>query len=268
MKTTTDLELAAARATLYRFLALVASDPRAERCSVLEERSFQDLADAAAGFLRAEVGPAELGPGELGPAHLQLGALLDGIREPRELRVRDYDELFGLVLSKECPPYETEYCPQTFSVYRSQEIGDIAGFYRAFGLEPSRDPPERHDHIALELDFLAWLIGKEIRAVKKDEVDHATVCRDAQKRFFRDHLGWWASAFAFALRKKVDGIRHPDEIAQPACSFPGAFGSCLAALIGTERSVLEIEPPNQLVGPRPGQPDSLYDCSACTEGVS
>ena len=268
MNTTYDPSLAAARATIYRFLSLAASDPRASRWEELKNPDLQELAAAAAAFLGEEFQSTFLAPGELDPRRLNLAHLLEGIGESREQRVQEYDRVFGLVLSRECPPYETEYCLQTFSVYRSQVLGDVAGYYGAFGLEPSREDPERQDHIALQLEFMVWIINREIDAMEANQQERATICREAQEAFVRDHLAWWVPAFAFALRKKADGLRDEGGIQEPAQSFQGALGVALAAFIACERAELRIDPPKELLAPRPEQADSINDCGACAEGVS
>ena len=167
--TTIDHEIArlSAREHVLRFLSLAASDPAARRFEDFLDPDFQDLACAAARHLAADQAsqPAQLAPGEVSPENLDLAPLVEAANVPRPQLVEDYTQVFGLVVSKECPPYEVQYCPQTFSVFRSQHLADIAGFYHAFGVAPGRDAPERVDHLACELEFLAWLVAKERHAL-------------------------------------------------------------------------------------------------------
>ncbi len=68
----------------------------------------------------------------------------------------EYLRIFGHTISKECPPYETEY--GGMHIYqRTQELGDIAGFYKAFGVEVSDTIRERMDHISTQLEFMYFL---------------------------------------------------------------------------------------------------------------
>ncbi|MEE8342331.1 MAG: molecular chaperone TorD family protein, partial [Gammaproteobacteria bacterium] len=179
-----------ARLTVYQFLSLATSKPLSERWPRILEPDFQELARAAVEVIREDprACPDRLAPGEIALAALDLAPLISFLRQPKEDFSEEFDRVFGLLVSRECPPYETEYCPQTFSVYRSQHLADIAGFYRAFGLEPSCKSPERHDHIALELEFMAWLNTKTLYALEQGDKDNANLCRDTQMRFFRDHL--------------------------------------------------------------------------------
>ena len=191
-----------ARQYVYRFLSLAFSDPMSRRWPVIYDPQFQSAVIAAGAVLRDDVVAREVAPGELPPDQFNIELAISLLRPEQ---AAEYQQIFGLMVSKKCPPYETEYCPQTFSVYRSQQLADIAGFYRAFGLEPSLDMPERHDHIALELEFMSWLIAKEDYAFQSAE--KVATCIDAQRSFLKEHLAWWAPAFAQALRPRADRIK-------------------------------------------------------------
>lgn len=257
-----------ARLCLYYALSRVLADPASRRQLRSCERAVLEQLGAAAAFIAEEPSarPAALAPGELPPSVLAGLALADWFGQPPGTLAAQYERVFGLVSSKECPPYETDYCRQSFSVYRSQRMADVAGCYRAFGLQTSRELPERPDHLALELEFMAWLLVKERHALrgaaKAEEVEHAAVCRDAQRLFVREHLAWWVPAFALALRRKADGLRDARDLHEPPRSALGAVGAALAAFMAAERAVLGIEPPTELVGPSPDEePES--GCGGC-----
>jgi nitrate reductase assembly molybdenum cofactor insertion protein NarJ len=134
----------------------------------------QRLAVEAAALLREEAAcgtlpsaPEEslpappLGFGELPAAQLDLTPLLAELPATVEGLREEYNRVFGLVLARECPPYETEYLAVGETFFRSQQLADIAGFYQAFGLAMSHATPERPDHVALELEFMAFLVVEE-----------------------------------------------------------------------------------------------------------
>lgn len=260
-----------ARLTVYRFLSLATSKPQCSRWSRILDPDFQALVQAAVEVIQKDprAVPGRLAPGEIPVDMLQLAPLISFLRQPEQDFSEEFDRVFGLLVSRECPPYETEYCPQTFSVYRSHHLADIAGFYRAFGLEPSREFPERHDHIALELEFMAWLNTKTRYALEHGDEDNANLCRDAQVRFFRDHLAWWITAFALALRKKADGIRDERDLTLPPQSFQGAIGAFLAAFVPAERGILGIAPPIALIAIEESNNNESdrEDCETCAFGV-
>jgi DMSO reductase family type II enzyme chaperone len=123
---------------------------------------------------------------------------LDALRERHE-------ETFGHTISKQCPPYETEYSNMHL-FQQSDYLADLAGFYRAFGVEV-KEGTERLDHLAIQLEFLHLASFKEARALERGEDDAARVCREAQAAFIEEHLGRWAGVFAKRLeRKDQEGI--------------------------------------------------------------
>lgn len=89
-----------------------------------------------------------------------------------------YDKLFR---SSEVWLYGSEYKAKN-EFQRAQDLADINGFYRAFGVEPDRDRP---DALNIELEFMHYIILKETRA---QDPEKAFVCLDAQKKFFAEHL--------------------------------------------------------------------------------
>jgi TorA maturation chaperone TorD len=257
----------AARLGMYVWLASATADPASPSGCRIFDPFLQQVAGRASALLRdaPEAVPEVLSPGELHPQNLNIEDALHILDTHRQSLAAEYQRIFGLVSSKDCPPYETEYCPQTFSVYRSQQLADIAGFYLAFGIEPSRTCPERHDHISLELEFMAWLIAKEEHArsaSSRDGIEKSATCRDAQRRFFAEHLSWWVPAFARALRLKAEGNANdaPGDVA--ARTFHGCLARNLAAMIAVERALLRVPPPDELVAPRPTEEGAL-DCGAC-----
>lgn len=252
----------AAREQVLRLLALAASDPASKRFARVADADFLELARAAGDYLAAEHEgrDVELAPGEAPPRDLDLSSLVDALRARREQLEEDHVRVFGLVVSKECPPYEVQYCPQTFSVYRSQQLADIAGFYRAFGVEPGRDAPERADHIACEIEFQAWLVAKERHARSRsgdDWIERAELCLDAQARFAEEHFAWWVPAFASALRRRCTAL-------DPVPRMHLELARALASYVALEREVLGVPPPVTLARPRLEHAEAADSCSGCS----
>jgi len=112
-----------------------------------------------------------------------------------ELLQAEHRRVFGLTGSQ-C--YETEIgSPHEFR--QSQEMADLAGFYRAFGFNVGGAVRERHDHLAVELEFMYVLALKESYAASQNNPDYCEVSLDAQKKFLSDHLGKWMELFAKSL---------------------------------------------------------------------
>lgn len=113
-----------------------------------------------------------------------------------------YVTIFGHTLGQECPPYETQY-GGAHIFQQAHDLGDIAGFYRAFGLEVSDQAKERLDHIAIQLEFMAFLAYKEAYALSTDGREKAEICRQAQRKFLADHLGRWVPFFTKRLEAEA-----------------------------------------------------------------
>jgi TorA maturation chaperone TorD len=249
-----------ARECLYRFLAAALTDPRREPFGLALDPPSQLAAAAAADLLREEAlaAPVPLGFGELPPEALDLADVCAALaRPPDELRA-DYDRVFGLVYARECPPYETEYCPTAEPFYRAQQLADVAGFYRAFGLTGARALPERPDHVANELEFMAVLFLKDRLAADRagpEATDRTAVCAAARAAFFSEHLAWWVPSFTAGLRRKAgDGLY-------------AALGRALAALLPAERGRFGVKAPRAPVRPALiERPEEDAGCAGCAAG--
>ena len=120
----------------------------------------------------------------------------------QELR-DDHRRVFSNVISLDCPPYETLF-GNDHVFGQSYTMGDIAGYYNAFGLQLSQDIHERLDHLSVELEFIHYLAYKESYALLHDGKEKLQTVVDAEKKFVKEHLGRWVPLFAGMLRKKAD----------------------------------------------------------------
>lgn len=250
-----DQALDLACEVLYRFLAGLLARPESDewRAIVLDPAS-QALAARAAALVRDELirQPVPLGYGELPLEELHLAPLVAELLDPPRDPRAEFQRVFGLVLCRECPPYETEYQPNDDPFFRSQQMADVAGFYRAFGVHPGGGQHERPDHLALELEFAALLLRLEQQAdgLGADGVERAGLCRQAREAFLRDHLAWWVPSFSLALRHKAEtGVYEQ-------------LGRLLAAFLPVERWRLGIEAPAlPILQPRLAEPPE--ECAGC-----
>jgi TorA maturation chaperone TorD len=249
-----------AREALYRFLAAALADPQAGNWERLLQADSRRSACAAAGLLREEAAgvPVPLALGELPPAALTLEPLCAWLEGPENRLCEEYQRVFGLIAARECPPYETEYQPNTEPFFRTQQMADVAGFYRAFGLGHARSAADRPDHAALELEFMAYLLTKKRLARAGADGDpeaaaRAEVCDDAARSFFRDHLAWWLPAFAAGLRRRAGG------------GFFAELGRVLAAFVPSERRRLGVDTPSLPGPPQPREaPEEPAGCAGCS----
>jgi DMSO reductase family type II enzyme chaperone len=114
-----------------------------------------------------------------------------------------YVTCFGHTVRGECPMNEIEYGDiKADPLFQPHRLADLGAFYAAFGLEMTPDAVERQDHISIELEFMSVLAAKEAYALEHQLDDEQTViCRDAQKKFLREHLGRWTPAFTRRLAR-------------------------------------------------------------------
>ncbi len=113
---------------------------------------------------------------------------------------RSHQRLFPQIESQETPGYETAY--RGDEIFNHTAImADIAGFYRAFGLEVGGATRERPDHVTVELEYLAFIAFKE---AKSDDESQADICADAERLFLADHLGDWGPELGRRVERYTD----------------------------------------------------------------
>ncbi len=134
---------------------------------------------------------------------------------------------FSHILSLDCPPCETVYTAGEI-FQETEQLSDIAGFFRAFGMDIAAK--ERPDHISIELEFMHLVTCKEAIAQLHHGPEKARLCRVVQRKFMEDHLGAWGPQFARQLERQA----------------PAGYFRALARLIDTflsaENSYLRAKP--------------------------
>ena len=195
------LNSALTRAAIYEFFALAFAYP--------EEARIEQVRAAASECLRGEVSVPIL--------RLAVAA--------RELESESlepvYARLTTFTSSPDCPAFETAYFGSD-AQQQTQRMADIAGFYRAFGVDPA-DGGFRPDELSVELEFMAFLSRKEAYAEEHLGAPRVGQANRAQRLFLEDHLGRWAPVFASRFAARA-----------PAGHFYEVLGSTLAAWLGAE----------------------------------
>ncbi|MBI2060987.1 MAG: molecular chaperone TorD family protein [Nitrospirae bacterium] len=130
-------------------------------------------------------------------AHMhRMAGLLNGVGG-QDLRI-EHERLFGT--NPLCSPYETSYCPAR----KERILGDLAGFYRAFGLLPVAARPDMPDHICAEMEFMSVVLLKAAYGLRRGAREMSEVCLNAHQSFLADHVGRWYAAFADAAEERTD----------------------------------------------------------------
>ncbi|MGB7950645.1 MAG: molecular chaperone TorD family protein [Candidatus Binatia bacterium] len=238
-----DLDAAYCRAALYSALAIGFQAPTAENLARLLTAESRDALIDAASLLYPSGEPDLITVIETFPDFNQ--AYLTDVAS-------HHRELFGHTVRGPIPPYETEYGNEAL-FQLPHELGDLMGFYNAFGLTLKPARGERADHISCECEFLMFLALKESYALEQQNQEMLAETQKAEKLFLRDHLGRFVPTFASQLR------RHEDP------GFYGLLGELCLRFIAAECARLHVPSGAANLGLRPADDDRVP--MACGSGA-
>jgi putative dimethyl sulfoxide reductase chaperone len=242
-QTATIIDRAYCRAVVYSGLAIGFQAPTEKTLSrLLAENSRASLSGAA----------ATLYPSCKPDLVSLIEALPSGDNDYTTMLSSRYRGLFGHTARGPIPPYETEYGNEAL-FQQPQELGDLMGFYHAFGLTLKQGQRERADHVSCECEFLMFLALKEAYALEHDNREMLVEIRKAEKLFLRDHLARFLPTFAAKLDRED----------------PSGFYGLLAALclrfVAAECARLQVACGAANLGLRPA--DDSRAPMACGSGV-
>lgn len=191
--TSLEAERALCRSVLYKALSLGFLPPTSETTMQLgSQEAARTLATAAAALDPG--GEFNLCDTARALCRAQDADDVDALRDA-------YAILFGHTARGAVPPYETEYGKDA-PFLQPQELSDIGGFYRAFGLVLSETVHERVDHVCCECEFMSFLSLKTAYALEAEQQDLLEESRRAHKLFLRDHLATFAVTFGRRLARE------------------------------------------------------------------
>ena len=186
---TTHALLTANRENLYRFLG------RLYKIEV-----DQPLLDQ----MKSMVFPAEGGPDELVQGYRMLGDYLKspGL-DPLTDLAADYAKVFlgaGITEGDVAFPYESVYTsPERLIMQDARD--QVLAHYRSKNLNKAETLLVPEDHIALELEFMAYLCATTQAAIKNQDIDAVVASLDEQKYFLEKHLLNWTTPFCNDVQK-------------------------------------------------------------------
>ncbi len=105
----------------------------------------------------------------------------------------DYSKLFVGPYGLLAPPYGSVYLEDESRVMGNSTV-DVKKRYTEEGLDIGLK--EAPDHVAIELEFMYFLIHKEIEAFNNNDFDGIVRYQGKQRAFLETHLGEWISDFA------------------------------------------------------------------------
>lgn len=216
------VQQALARSVLYRLLSQALAYPDESTLAALRGELLLQAAAGAARYLPQAA------------VHLEaMARRLEGLAADLQAEHR---RIFAHTFAADCPTYETAYGARNV-FQQAQTMSDIAGFYRAFGLNVGGSQRERVDNVSVELEFMHFLTYKEAYARTHHGADEARLCRRAQRRFWEDHLGRWLSAFARRLEAKGNAGFY-----QPVALLASALAAAETRLLRVQPRAVEAVP--------------------------
>ncbi len=111
---------------------------------------------------------------------------------------RDYAKAFcgaGSTKKNSAYPFESVYTSEN-GMLMQEARDEVLAWYREFGLGKSKTWYDCEDHLALELEFMGYLIGRAVEAKGKGDEAEVRRLMAAQRDFSREHLANWVPSFA------------------------------------------------------------------------
>ena len=115
-------------------------------------------------------------------------------RDTREYLKVDYARLFVGPFNLLAPPYGSVYL-ENERLVMGNSTADVQKRYEESGLDVATNFKDAPDHIAAELEFMHFLIFKEMEAIDQGDDNSIITCLLNQRCFLKDHLGAWVPEF-------------------------------------------------------------------------
>ena len=115
----------------------------------------------------------------------------------------DFSRLFLGPYKMHAPPYGSVYLDGERQIMGKSTL-EVRNKYREAGLNISTDFLNPPDHIAAELEFMYFLIFKEVEAIGNSDIETTLSFIEKQRAFLREHLGVWVFDCADIIEKKAE----------------------------------------------------------------
>lgn len=127
-----------------------------------------------------------------------LGKSFSANKNMKELQV-EFARLFVGPYSLLAPPYGSIYLENERRIMGESTI-DVLHYYNEAGLDIASTHKDAPDHIAAELEFMYYLINKEIIALAKEKDQLFLETLKIQKMFLNSHLNQWVQPFSQSIK--------------------------------------------------------------------
>jgi TorA maturation chaperone TorD len=115
----------------------------------------------------------------------------------------EYARLFVGPFELKAPPYGSIYLDGERRVMGDSTM-EVVRIYEKAGLATDKEFKELPDHIAVELEFMYYLIYKEVEALEKLEKDKALALEETRNHFFNRFLSPWVPSFCQKIKEATD----------------------------------------------------------------
>ncbi len=119
----------------------------------------------------------------------------------------DYTRLFMGPYQSLASPYGSVYLEKARKVMGDSTV-DARQRYKEAGLDVSLK--EAPDHVAIELEFMYYLVYREVEAIINDNETNIALYRKKQKDFLQNHLGKWVSEFTDNISANTEIVFYQD----------------------------------------------------------
>ncbi len=121
----------------------------------------------------------------------------------------DFSKLFVGPYKLFAAPYGSVYLDGERKIMGDSTL-DVKNRYREAGLDTAKNFKDAPDHISAELEFMYYLIFKEIEAFANSERQTAVDFIQKQKSFLEDHLLEWVPPFTDSIIDYADTAFYPN----------------------------------------------------------
>jgi TorA maturation chaperone TorD len=115
-----------------------------------------------------------------------------------ELLKVDFSKLFVGPYKLFAAPYGSVYLDGERKIMGDSTL-DVQNRFREVGLDMAKNFKDAPDHITAELEFMYYLIFKEIEAFSNSDIETAFGFIQKQKSFLEDHLMAWVPEFTNSI---------------------------------------------------------------------
>ena len=121
----------------------------------------------------------------------------------------DFSKLFAGPYEMSAAPYGSVYLDAERKMM-GDSTQDVRNRYREAGLDTAKTFKDAPDHISAELEFMYYLIFKEIEAFSNSDTETAIGFTQKQKAFLEDHLMAWVPQFTNSITENAENPFYAD----------------------------------------------------------